>query len=260
MLRALVGALAGGAIAGVAHRAGQLSSSGQWAAFACGILATAAGYRWAAILVVFFSASTILTRWGTADKVRRTEAIVPKGGERTARQVFANGGVFVLLATFGTAVPSRRVQAGALGALAAACADTWATEIGTYLGGEPRSIASGLPLPRGMSGGVTLTGSLATIAGATFIALGAPWTLGHPDARAVVAVLGGGALGAFGDSLLGATVQSRRWCAKCREWTERRVHPCGYRANHARGVLWLDNDAVNFAATLIGALSAMSLA
>jgi uncharacterized protein (TIGR00297 family) len=260
MLRALLGALAAGTIAGFARRRGSLAPSGQWAAFACGIAAAAAGYRWAVLLVAFFAASTALTRWGADEKARRTDAIIPKGSARTATQVLANGGLFVVLAAVGAAVASPRLQIGALGALAAACADTWATEVGTYLGGEPRSVVSWRQLPRGMSGGVTLIGSLAAIGGAAFIALATPWMLHPPAPNALIAVLVGGVAGALGDSLLGATAQSRRWCAPCEAWTERRVHLCGYRTRHAAGLAWLDNDAVNLAATVIGALSAMAVA
>lgn len=260
MLRALLGAVAAGAIAGFARRSGSLSTSGLWAAFACGIAAAAIGYRWAALLIAFFSVSTALTRWGAAEKARRTDAIIPKGGARTATQVLANGGIFVVLGVAGAAAASRVAQVGALGALAAACADTWATEVGTYLGGEPRSIVSRRPLPRGMSGGVTAIGSLAAIGGAAFIASAAPWMLDPPLPVAFRAVLAGGVAGALADSLLGATIQSRRWCSPCTAWTERRVHSCGYRTHHAAGIAWMNNDTVNLVAAVIGALSAMAAA
>jgi uncharacterized membrane protein len=34
---------------------------------------------------------------------------------------------------------------------------------------------------------------------------------------------------------------------------------CGYRTHHGAGIPWLDNDAVNLAATVIGALSGMAV-
>ena len=59
------------------------------------------------------------------------------------------------------------------------------------------------------------------------------------------------------DSLLGATLQSKRWCEQCKRWTERRVHTCQYRTRHARGVRWMTNDTVNLLATACGALAAV---
>ena len=55
-----------------------------------------------------------------------------------------------------------------------------------------------------------------------------------------------------------ATVQARRWCEHCREWTERRVHPCSYRTVHAAGFRWMSNDMVNLSATVIGAAAAVA--
>jgi uncharacterized membrane protein len=73
----------------------------------------------------------------------------------------------------------------------------------------------------------------------------------------VVAI--GGAAGAMADSLLGATLQERRWCDACALATERRVHDCGTRTRLAGGLAWMDNDAVNLLATLTGAVVAATL-
>ena len=67
------------------------------------------------------------------------------------------------------------------------------------------------------------------------------------------AVLAAGIAGSLGDSVLGATLQSKRWCEQCRTWTERRVHTCHYRTQHASGLRWMNNDTVNLFATAIGA-------
>lgn len=47
-----------------------------------------------------------------------------------------------------------------LGALAAATADTWATEIGAFSPRNPRHILSFQEVTKGSSGGVTLLGTL----------------------------------------------------------------------------------------------------
>jgi uncharacterized protein (TIGR00297 family) len=145
----------------------------------------------------------------------------------------------------------------ALGALAAATADTWATEIGVAADGAPRSLLTLRPVPPGTSGGVSAAGSLAMIVGALFIALVAR-ELGLT--RELIAVAAGGAAGAVADTLLGGTLQARRWCANCKRSTERMIHDCGEATTHAGGIPWLDNDVVNFAATLTGALVAPLLA
>jgi uncharacterized membrane protein len=83
------------------------------------------------------------------------------------------------------------------------------------------------------------------------------FSLGQDDTIAVVI---GGVFGAFIDSILGATIQSRRWCETCCSETERDVHSCGTATTQRRGFGWLDNDVVNFLATLSGGLLAALLA
>jgi uncharacterized membrane protein len=95
------------------------------------------------------------------------------------------------------------------------------------------------------------------LAGALFIALAAH-ALALTDALAAVAV--GGAAGAMADSLVGATLQERRWCDACARGTERHVHDCGAPTRLAGGLAVVDNDAVNLVATLVGAVVAALLA
>jgi uncharacterized protein (TIGR00297 family) len=254
--RALIGALVAAVITALARRLGMLSESGQWGAMACGVVAAMAGWAWAAVLIAYFAAGTGVTLLGAARKAERTARVVPQVSARTASQVLANGALFTLLAFGAGASWASPLASAAAGALAAASADTWATEIGTLWGGTPRSIARWTPVAPGMSGGVTLTGTVAAVAGAALVAVAA--SLLDPragQADFALAVVGGGFAGAMFDSLLGGTLQARRWCDHCKEWTERRVHPCNYRTVHAVGLRWLSNDVVNATATVVGAAS-----
>lgn len=257
MVRVLLGALAAGVITGLARQRGMLSASGQWAAFFLGVFSAAAGWVWASLLVAFFVSATALTRWRGEEKLRRTARTVPRAAERTAYQVIANGGAFVLLALLFLRSGSERWALGALGALAAAAADTWSTEVGTLFGGAPRSIWMARVVPVGMSGGVTFVGTLAGLAGAACIAALGTALLLLPFARIAAIVTVAGFAGCIGDSLLGGAFQSKRYCDRCKEWTERRVHPCGYRTKHRAGFYWVTNDLVNLSATGVGAAAAM---
>lgn len=258
--RALAGLFAAAAVALVARRAGALSESGAAAAVAVGAAAVAADWRWGALLLLYFVASSLLSRAGAARKEQRTGGIVAKGGARDARQVLANGGAFALCAvgTLGADGPAARVlAAAAAGALAAAAADTWATEVGTLLGGAPRAIRTLRPVAPGTSGAVTGVGTAAMLAGALLIA-GAARALGVTTA--VAAVTGAGCAGALADSLLGASVQERRWCEACASATEQRRHHCGALTRRTGGLAAVDNDVVNLAATVAGAAAAAMLA
>ncbi len=250
----VAGTAAAGVIAWAAQRAGSLDARGAWAATAIGAAAMAAGPSWGALLIGYFVASSLLSRVGAAAKAARTGAIVEKGGARDAVQVAANGGIFALAALASVVTGEARWMAVGGGALAASAADTWATEIGTWLGGTPRHLLTWRPVPPGTSGGVTLAGSLGMLAGAAFVALAAR-ALGWP-AWLVAPVIAGGVAGALGDTVLGALLQARRRCPACGTPTERLVHACGTPTVAAGGLSWMDNDVVNGAAGLVGALVA----
>ena len=226
---------------------------GAIAAIVVATACAAAGWSWAWLLIAFFLSATILSRTGEAAKRGRIDSVVEKSGNRDARQVVANGGVFAGLALISLFSPSTLVQAAAAGALATSTADTWATEIGTLSRSMPRSILSMKVVEPGTSGGVTVAGMIASLAGAAFIALVA-LILKWP-AVAVCAAIAGGFAGSVIDSLLGAGLQCRRWCEECSRGTERAVHTCGTRTIHAGGVRWLNNDLVNLVSSFGGAVA-----
>lgn len=258
----LIGRLAAGfllaaAIAAVARATRSLSTSGAIAAVLVGTSCVAAGWSWGLLLIAFFVTSTVLSRAGRAEKERRTGDVVAKGGERDAAQVLANGGLYAAAALGSLLLPWPGWPMLGAGALAAATADTWSTEIGTLARRPPRSIITWRPMPTGMSGGVSAPGTLAALAGAGCIALLAR-AMGWPPRVAAGAVVGGFA-GGIVDSLLGATVQARRRCPRCETITERDVHGCGTPTLPAGGIPWLDNDRVNILSVLAGALVAAAV-
>ena len=68
----------------------------------------------------------------------------------------------------------------------------------------------------------------------------------------MTAIVAGGVAGALADSVVGATLQDRRWCDTCETSTERAVHSCGTTTRHAGGFTAMDNDLVNLIATVVG--------
>jgi uncharacterized membrane protein len=150
--------------------------------------------------------------------------------------------------------------------MAAVNADTWATELGVLNPSPPRLITTGKTVERGTSGAISLLGSLAALGGAGLVALlAAAFSTQTPDPLrgfliVMTASLLGGLAGSFFDSLLGATVQAMYYCPACQKETERHPrHLCGAETVQRRGWGWLNNDGVNFAASLAGALVAMAL-
>ncbi|MDP9200594.1 MAG: DUF92 domain-containing protein [Gemmatimonadota bacterium] len=256
LARAIAGGLLAVSVTFVARRTLALSTSGAVTGAVVGTLAIAAGWSWGLLLLSFFVTASALSNLGERKKAELVGPVVQKGGERDMGQVLANGGVYAISALGYLLSPSPIWYAAGIGALAASAADTWATEVGTLVGGEPISIISARKVPPGTSGGVTLIGTMAGAGGALFIGAGA--TLANWPVPFAAAALGGMA-GALADSLLGAMLQARRWCDLCAKSTERLVHSCGTPTRQAGGIAGFDNDAVNAACSGVGALVALLL-
>ncbi|HKS05619.1 MAG TPA: DUF92 domain-containing protein [Gemmatimonadaceae bacterium] len=250
-IRIALGAALVIAVAAVARRANALTAGGALAAVVVGTCAVAAGWEWAGVLLFFFLTSTSLTRLHADVKEARGAARMEKTGARDAVQVYANGGAFAAAAFAHTVLESPVYGAAALGAIAAATADTWATEIGMLAPQTPRSILTGRPVPPGTSGGVTTAGWLAGCMGALSIACVV--TLMRLSGFVALVAAAGGITGMFVDSVLGAGWQARYRCERCDVSTERTTHSCGMRTKHEGGLRWLNNDAVNFLSTIAGA-------
>jgi uncharacterized protein (TIGR00297 family) len=248
-----IGALLAALIAFAAWRAGALTAGGALGALLVGTATFGAlGLPGALVLLAFFVSSVALSRLGKARKAALVDA--GKHGPRDGAQVFANGGVAALCALLALHGDQRYAAAFA-GAFAAAAADTWATEIGTLFGGRPRSILTFRSISPGLSGGVTVAGTLASIAGALLVA-----SVAAPAGLGTVASIGlAGFAGSIADSVLGASAQSLRWCPQCERACETDPHACGANTAPIRGASWFGNDAVNFAATACGALVAFAL-
>jgi uncharacterized protein (TIGR00297 family) len=162
--------------------------------------------------------------------------------------VIANGGIAAVAALLGS-------WPAAVGAVAAAAADTWATEIGSFSPTDPHSITTGDPVPRGRSGGITPLGTMGGVCGAIAIA-GLAGVVAPRTSLGVSGTMLGAAAGIIGmlsDSLLGATLQGSYTCPVCHAVTEQ-AGTCHAPVLLTRGVPWLDNDAVNLAGSGVGAL------
>jgi uncharacterized protein (TIGR00297 family) len=228
-----------------------LTGSGAVVAWLVGTLVLlGTGWGGGLVLAAFFVSSTLVSRLAPAPA-----ELDPKGNRRDARQVAANGGAAALLALAGLHDPGLGLWL-VTGTLAAAAADTWATAIGGLSRTPPRSVAGWRPVPRGTSGGVTLAGSAGAAAGAALVSAAAV-TAGGPPAILPLGTLVG-FLGMAADSLLGATLQARFHCPACDRPSEWPVHRCGTPTIHRGGLRWLDNDAVNAAATALAAALALA--
>ncbi len=249
-----LGVLLGGLVAVLSHRLRTLTAGGAMAMFALAVpIFGFGGWKWTLPIAVFFILSSLLSRLGRSAKARY-DSVFEKGSRRDGGQVLANGGVAGALMVLSLVSGWPSLYPYYCAALASATADTWATEVGTLSGQRPRRIPCFRPVPAGASGGVTLAGLLSALAGGMTIALsGWVFLRAESGASQLLYLVGlSGFLGSLVDSLLGATLQVQYRCPACGVVTERRVHCGGRRTAPVSGFRWMNNDAVNFLATLSG--------
>lgn len=203
---------------------------------------------WRAILpLLFFMLSSIAIGriWARRQEVA---ADAKHGRGRDAWQVVCNGGIYGGCA-LGAALSGDAVWLLLMTVSAAvSTADTWASEIGMGLRRPTYDILRWRRLPVGVSGGVSLAGTLAGAAGALALALlhALLW-----PASGSVAELGfiaaAGFAGMLIDSLLGAGIQAR--------YQEKHSGQLRDTATaHTRlssGWKWMTNDGVNLMANTV---------
>lgn len=261
-MQVAIGFLLAFAIGLLSWKIGALSVSGAVAATVTGgVIFGFGGFPWAALLLTFFISSSLLSRLFQNKKEKINEKF-SKGSKRDWGQVMANGALGALFALFHYFFPnSTWLWIAFCGAMAAVNADTWATEMGVLSPAQPRLITNGKIVESGTSGGISLWGSFSALLGSlviSIIALLFPSELPNNFSKYTLLLLSitiGGLLGAFVDSLLGATIQAIYYCPTCLKETERHpVHSCGSPTTLIRGLKWLNNDLVNFSCSLAGAM------
>jgi uncharacterized protein (TIGR00297 family) len=197
---------------------------------ACFLLFADAGPAAFATLAALFLMTWIATRFGYRSKLALGLAERREG--RNAWQVLANLAVAALGSAVFSASGNRLWLIASLAALAEAATDTVASEIGQYRGPDALLITTWEHVPPGTDGGITIPGSIAGLAAGVVIATVA--TVGGivPWGQLWIPVAAGFA-GMLIDSILGATLQRRGW---------------------------INNEAVNFFATLAAAALGYAIA
>ena len=230
-LRLLLAAAINAALAGLAYRLRTVDVSGVVAGFLVGFSIYAfLDWEGFLLLLAFFVIGSACTKIGYRKKAAAKLA-QEKGGRRGARHALANAGVATACACFAALAPHPAAIAFALafaGAFATAASDTASSEIGQLLGRRTFLLTTFRPVPRGTEGAVSLEGTLAGVFASLVIGgLGA--ALGLYGWQGVVAVAVAAFVGTTFESLVGAALEKRQL---------------------------LDNEALNFLNTLVGALAA----
>ena len=242
-------------IAVVSWKLKHLTVSGAIAAFVVGsIILYIGGVSAIGMLMFFFISSALISKV----LPHRTEKIQKKGSCRDMAQVFANSvpaiiGLFIYRFT-PYETPGLVAFAAAL---AEAMSDTWAGDIGVMSRHDPVSIITFTKVPKGLSGGISALGCMASLL-ASFL-MGLLFTGCYMTGFASLSIITiAGALGALFDSFLGGTLQIH-YRRKDGSLTENQFTD-GEENERARGLKFMDNDMVNFLSGMFAFTVALTLA
>lgn len=191
-------------------------------------------------LLLFFGGSILISHPGLGEKA----ASDPRSElPRNAWQVMSNGGIYLLCCVLSYLSGDIHYQTAMLISIAVSTADTWSSEVGSRVKGSTYLFPSFQPTTPGISGGISLAGTLAGMTGAALI--GASSWFFRTDISIVVTVTIAGICGMLVDSVLGNYLQVKYREAGSNQW---RDYATVYR--DIKGWRFVNNDIVNIASNI----------
>ncbi len=266
LYRGSLGLLFSSGIAFAAYKVKSLSISGAigTAILGTGVFATSGLYG-ATIMIMFFLSSSILSHYKKSKKKKVAEQF-DKTGKRDVFQVFANGGVGLILSILYYITKNSQFLFALGISFAVANADTWSTELGILNKKNPFSLRTFKRVIKGTSGAISILGTISAFLGSMFIGIISIVLMFTIDLsiynlsylEIFIYIISGGFIGALIDSILGATIQGIYYSDEEKIETEKRVYK-GVPTRLIRGFSFINNDLVNFLSIGIPSFAVMLL-
>ncbi|MBL7922896.1 MAG: DUF92 domain-containing protein, partial [Bacteroidia bacterium] len=170
-----------------------------------------------------------------------------QGKARDAMQVWANGGVYLFFCLADAVYPGLFLSTAAV-SISISTSDTLSSEIGMALKGKTIDLLRLKKTTAGISGGISLAGSLAGLAGALAAAAICMISLEGISGEYWLIIALFGLAGMFIDSLLGSALQVKYFNEDLQAWSDRPTD----RSSKRKGMVWIGNDTVNVLSQLLG--------
>ncbi|WP_353095830.1 DUF92 domain-containing protein [Tissierella praeacuta] len=259
MLDFTIGLFSSFLVSFVAYKKSSLNIKGFLAATALGTAIYSFGGIWFFnIMIAFFISSSLLTKFKGIDK-NELDKLNEKDGKRDHIQVLVNGGIGLVLVFLYYLYDNPVFLLAYSVSFGVATSDTWASEIGVLSKYEPLSILNLKPIEKGMSGGISVLGTIFAFLGSAFISLifliayiriynDIPQGLNYSLICLIM-----GFIGSIIDSVLGASIQAQYYCEAIESFTEKKLYE--NKANKlVKGFSIINNDIVNLTSNLISTL------
>lgn len=207
------------------------------------------GYTGVTVFSLSFALAALLSLVKREKRKAREEGLYPRVGARGIVSVLANSLPALIYGAvyFGTGIRAFFIASAVT--VVAGVADSFASDIGIIGEGKVVSILTFKEVPRGMSGGVSLLGTLSALLSSLFVSL-ALFAVGEIGLKGAWVVPLSAFLGTIIDSILGASVQRAYKCRVCGKLTERKSH-CDTPTDKIKGLAIVDNNVVNVISLLL---------
>lgn len=205
------------------------------AAFLGNVVIICCGFPGLGPLLLFFISSLLLSKFLPAQK---NPSDKKSGHARDYLQVLCNGGIYGFGALAWKISGDPQLLLCMAVSMAVATADTWSSEAGTRLSPTAYDLLTFRPLRSGVSGGVSVTGTIAGIMGATLIAFTTSCFLN--ESPSVFSLILAGTAGMLLDSLLGRLFQIKYKDVRTGQWAD-----AAETYSDVKGLSFVTNDLVN---------------
>ncbi len=232
-----------------------LTLSATVSAFAILVLAALfTSYTGVVVFSVSFVSSAIIGQIKKDKRKDREQGLYPHQGARGVVQVLCNSLPALIYGAVYFATGRHSFLIASAVTVCAGISDSAASDLGILSNGKVISLLTFKRVERGISGGVSLLGTLSAFVTSVIIA-STVFAVGEVGLKGLWIIALMGFVGTVIDSALGASLQAGYKCAVCDKITERREH-CGEATLLIKGIKCVDNNVVNAVSLLLaGAIS-----
>lgn len=222
-------------------------------------ISLSAGENYATFIIVSFLLISVVDKLCKKNNKKAEDDITLKTGARDIVQVFSNGGVSILFIIMWHITHHSIFLLCSTASLIESFGDSAASDVGIAFGGQAYDICKFRKLKSGLSGGVTVKGTLACLVGCIVMSFIA-YFLGIANRGMDILILTiSSFFGCILDSVLGSVIQRKNKCTKCGSITEKKIH-CGENTEYYSGWKSVDNDLVNLMCNVFSSLFLLVLA